>query len=137
MPGRVCVLSNRRRRATVRSTPPGWAIGRQIRFRDNKIPLLPASSPSVSLRACVKQQEDPMATWQPDPSFYPSPRMAAKAPAETIAYVAAFDPDRKTPDSIAVVDVDPKASSYSRSVSTGAATHAGDDFQHFRSNACS
>ena len=31
-----------------------------------------------------------MATWQPDPSFYPSPRLAAKAPAETIAYVAAF-----------------------------------------------
>jgi hypothetical protein len=33
-----------------------------------------------------------MAPWQPDPSFYPSPRQAAKAPPETIAYVAAFDP---------------------------------------------
>jgi len=51
------------------------------------------------------------ATWQPDPSFYPSPRLAAKAPAETLAYVAAFDPDRKTADAIAVVDGDPKASS--------------------------
>ena len=29
--------------------------------------------------------------WQPDPSFYPSPRMAAKAPAEKLAYVAAFE----------------------------------------------
>ena len=36
-----------------------------------------------------------MAMWQPDPSFYPSPRQAAKAPAETLAYVAAFDPARK------------------------------------------
>ena len=38
-----------------------------------------------------------MATWQPDPSFYQSPREAAKAPAETLAYVAAFDPARKAP----------------------------------------
>ena len=48
-------------------------------------------------------------TWTPDPSFYPSPRMAMKAAPETLAYVAAFDPDRKTPDAIAVVDVDPKS----------------------------
>ena len=48
-----------------------------------------------------------MATWKPDPSFYPSPRLAAKAPRETLAYVATFDPERKTPDEIAVVDVDP------------------------------
>ncbi|HUF43921.1 MAG TPA: selenium-binding protein SBP56-related protein, partial [Aestuariivirgaceae bacterium] len=55
-----------------------------------------------------------MATkWTPDPSFYPSPRIAAKAPPETLAYVAAFDPERKKPDAIAVVDVNPKSSSYS------------------------
>ena len=29
-----------------------------------------------------------MATWTPDPSFYPSPRMAMKAAPETLAYVA-------------------------------------------------
>ena len=34
-----------------------------------------------------------MATWRPDPSFYPSPRMAMQAPAEKLAYVAAFDPE--------------------------------------------
>ena len=54
-----------------------------------------------------------MTTWTPDPTFYPSPRMAMKAPAETLAYVAAFDPDRKVPDGIAVVDVDPASASYS------------------------
>ena len=46
-----------------------------------------------------------MATWKPDPSFYPSPRMAMKAAPETLAYVATFDPERNTPDALAVVDV--------------------------------
>jgi len=78
-----------------------------------------------------------MAIWQPDPSFYPSPRLAAKAPPEKLAYVAAFDPERKSPDSIAVVDVDPKSPSYSRIIGTVAATHAGDEFHHFGWNACS
>jgi selenium-binding protein 1 len=78
-----------------------------------------------------------MAPWQPDPSFYPSPRQAAKAPAETIAYVAAFDPQRQKPDGIAVVDIDPKSSSYSKIVGAVSATHAGDEFHHFGWNACS
>jgi methanethiol oxidase len=78
-----------------------------------------------------------MATWQPDPSFYPSPRQAAKAPAETFAYVAAFDPKRQAPDAIGVVDVDPNSSSYSKIVGTVSATHAGDEFHHFGWNACS
>ena len=78
-----------------------------------------------------------MATWQPDPSFYPSPRQAAKAPAETLAYVAAFDPARKTPDAIAVVDLDSASSSYGKIVNTVTATNAGDEFHHFGWNACS
>jgi methanethiol oxidase len=53
-------------------------------------------------------------TWRPDPSFYPSPRMAMKAPAEKFAYVAAFDPTRQKPDAIAVVDVDPDFKTYAR-----------------------
>jgi len=78
-----------------------------------------------------------MATWTPDPSFYPSPRMAMKAPPETLAYVAAFDPDRKTPDAIAVVDVDPKSKSYSQIIGTTAMPNAGDELHHFGWNACS
>ena len=42
-----------------------------------------------------------MATWQPDPTFYPSPRMAAKAPNEHLAYAAAFEPERRKPDALA------------------------------------
>ena len=78
-----------------------------------------------------------MATWRPDPSFYPSPRMAAQAPPETIAYVAAFDPDRQQPDAIAVVDVDPASSSYGRILNTVPMPNAGDELHHFGWNACS
>src|SRR5262245_9718003 len=57
-----------------------------------------------------------MATWTPDPSFYPSPRMAAQAPPEQLAYVVDFDPLRKRADRLAVVDVSPKSPSYAQIV---------------------
>jgi selenium-binding protein 1 len=78
-----------------------------------------------------------MASLRPDPSFYPSPRLAEKAKPETIAYVAAFDPTRKKPDAIAVVDVDPKSKSYSKIVGTTPMPNAGDELHHFGWNACS
>ena len=78
-----------------------------------------------------------MTTWTPDPTFYPSPRMAMKAPAETLAYVAAFDPTRKVPDGIAVVDVDPGSANYSKILNTVAMPNAGDELHHFGWNACS
>ena len=49
-----------------------------------------------------------MPTWRPDPTFYPSPRSAMQAPAETLAYVVRVNPTGDgRPDAIAVVDVDP------------------------------
>src|SRR3954463_9171599 len=78
-----------------------------------------------------------MGTWTPDPSFYPSPRMAARAPAEGLAYVAAFDPERQPPDEIAVVDLAPASSSYSQIVGRVAMPNAGDELHHFGWNACS
>ena len=45
-----------------------------------------------------------MSSWKPDPTFYPSARLAAEAPEEKVAYVASFDPSRKLPDEMAVVD---------------------------------
>jgi methanethiol oxidase len=78
-----------------------------------------------------------MATWKPDPSFYPSPRLAAKAPRETLAYVATFDPERKNPDKIAVVDVDPDSSSYTEIVGELSMPDIGDELHHFGWNACS
>src|ERR1044072_7524297 len=75
--------------------------------------------------------------WQPDPSFYPSPRLAGKAPPETLAYVAMFDPDRQQPDGIAVVDLDPASPSYAQIVGSVAMPNTGDELHHFGWNACS
>ena len=69
--------------------------------------------------------------------LYPSPRQAASAPPEQIAYVAAFDPHRAKPDEISVVDVDPKSSPYSKIIGKVAASAVGDEFHHFGWNICS
>ena len=47
-----------------------------------------------------------------DPTFYRSPRDAAAAPPEKLAYVAAFSRPADKPDAIAVVDVDPESAGY-------------------------
>jgi selenium-binding protein 1 len=78
-----------------------------------------------------------MARWTPDPSFYPSPRLAAQAPPEKLAYVAEFDPERARPDRIAVVDVDPGSKAYGQVVARTPMPNAGDELHHFGWNACS
>jgi methanethiol oxidase len=78
-----------------------------------------------------------MATWTPDSTFYPSPRMAMKAPAERLAYVASFDPERKVPDEIAVVDLEKNSRTYSQIIGKVPMPHPGDELHHFGWNACS
>src|SRR5260370_20056870 len=63
--------------------------------------------------------------------------MAMKAPPEKLAFVAAFDPTRQQPDTIATVDLDPSSSSYSRIVGTVEMPNPGDELHHFGWNACS
>jgi selenium-binding protein 1 len=60
-----------------------------------------------------------------------------KAPAETLAYVATFDPERRVPDALAVVDVDPGSREYARIVHTVPMPNVGDELHHFGWNACS
>ena len=58
-----------------------------------------------------------MAQWRPDPTFYPSPRMAAEAPPEKFAYLALLNPRHQgTHDALAVIDVDPASSKYAQVV---------------------
>jgi selenium-binding protein 1 len=78
-----------------------------------------------------------MPIWKPDPTFYPSPRLAMKAPPEKLAFVATFDPTRQQPDELAVVDVDPASASFSRIVGTVVMPNLGDELHHFGWNACS
>ena len=58
-----------------------------------------------------------MPQWKPDPTFYPSPRLAMQAPPETLAYVAAFNPNKDgRPDVMTVVDVAPDSPAYGQRV---------------------
>jgi selenium-binding protein 1 len=82
--------------------------------------------------------------WRPDPTFYPSARMAMDAPAETLGYVATLDPgplgrngQGARPDALAVVDLDPSSSSYSQIVGQLEMPEVGDELHHFGWNACS
>jgi methanethiol oxidase len=72
-----------------------------------------------------------------DPTFYRSPRDAAAAPAEKLAYVATFSRKADKPDAMAVVDVDPQSVSYGSVVGFTELTNLGDELHHFGWNACS
>jgi selenium-binding protein 1 len=72
-----------------------------------------------------------------DPTFYPSPTDAAEAPAEKIAYVAAFSRPADKPDAIAVVDVDPSSGSYGSVTGFTELPGTGDELHHFGWNVCS
>ncbi|GAA2606102.1 selenium-binding protein SBP56-related protein [Dactylosporangium fulvum] len=78
-----------------------------------------------------------MALWKPDPTFYPSPRDALRAPPEKLAYVAAFDRAAEQPDAIAVVDTDPSSAAYGTVVGWTELPNTGDELHHFGWNACS
>src|ERR1051326_2090766 len=78
-----------------------------------------------------------MATWTPDPTFYPSARMAMQAPAEKLAYLAILNAQGSKPDAIGVVDVDPESSTYGKLINKTAMPNAGDELHHFGWNACS
>jgi selenium-binding protein 1 len=79
-----------------------------------------------------------MATWNPDPTFYPSAKMAMEAPQEELAYVAVLNPaGNKRPDALAVVDVNPGSASYTGLVGRLDLPNVGDELHHFGWNACS
>ncbi|HKH48394.1 MAG TPA: selenium-binding family protein [Thermoanaerobaculia bacterium] len=79
-----------------------------------------------------------MTLWKPDPTFYPSPRLAMQAPPEGLAYVAALNPNKDgRPDAMAVVDVAPGSPTYGQLVGRVDMPNAGDELHHFGWNACS
>ncbi len=74
----------------------------------------------------------------PDPSFYPSPKLATEAPPESLAYVAMLNPTLEGfPDAMGVVDVDPDSESYGQLVGKVDMPEVGDELHHFGWNACS
>jgi methanethiol oxidase len=85
-----------------------------------------------------------MALWRPDPSFYPSPKMAMQAPREELAYVAILNPDSalnlngdRRSDALAVLDLDSDSETYGQVVGRVEMPNTGDELHHFGLNACS
>ena len=74
---------------------------------------------------------------RPDPTFHPTPRMAMEAPPETLAFTLMLSPDGSQPDGLAVIDVDPKSTSFGKIVHSLFMPNKGDEFHHFGWNACS
>jgi methanethiol oxidase len=75
---------------------------------------------------------------KPDPTFYPSAKLAMQAPPEKLAYVALLDAHGNgKPDALAVVDVDSSSASYASVVGQVDMPNAGDELHHFGWNACS
>src|SRR5256714_4751125 len=73
-----------------------------------------------------------------DPTFYPSPKLAAQAPHEKLAYVAAFNPKNDgKPDALVVVDTDPGSKTYGQMIGRTDMPKSGDELHHFGWNACS
>ena len=71
--------------------------------------------------------------WQPDQTFYPSPKMAMQAPPEELAFVVTFNPTGdKRPDALCVVNVNG-----GEIVGRLEMPNAGDELHHFGWNACS
>ena len=74
---------------------------------------------------------------RPDPTFYPSPRLAMEAAPEKLAYTALLSPDASHPDALAVGDVDPASPRYGQVLHRLDMPYKGDEFHHFGWNACS
>src|SRR5438045_2258444 len=75
---------------------------------------------------------------KPDPTFYPSPRLAMQGPPEKYAFVAALNPPgSKLNDALLVVDVDPDSPTYGSQVGEVRMPEFGDELHHFGWNACS
>jgi selenium-binding protein 1 len=79
-----------------------------------------------------------MARLLPDPTFYPSPRLAIEAPTETLAYVALLSTgEHAKKDALGVVDTDPESAAYGTLVGRLDLPTAGNELHHFGWNACS
>ncbi|WP_437764811.1 selenium-binding protein SBP56-related protein [Sorangium sp. So ce281] len=82
--------------------------------------------------------------FRPDPTFYPSPRLAMEAPPERLAYVTALHagaalkrPGEPRHDALTVVDLDPRSPAYGTLVSVNELPTYGDELHHSGWNACS
>jgi selenium-binding protein 1 len=84
----------------------------------------------------IDREERLVARLTPDPTFYPSPRHAAEAPPETLAYVVTLSTSGR-PDALSVLDLDSRSPSYGELIGRLDMPGLGDELHHFGWNACS
>jgi hypothetical protein len=78
-----------------------------------------------------------MALLRPDSTFYPSPKMAMRAPTEILAYVVVLSPnDNGRPDALAVLDVDPVSETSGQVVGRVEKPNAGDELHERTGYSC-
>src|ERR1700686_1823116 len=74
----------------------------------------------------------------PDPTFYPSPRMAMQAAPERVAYVSLLNVGKNGKrDAMGVIDVDPRSSTYGQLVGQVDFPHNDNELHPFGWIACS
>ncbi len=79
-----------------------------------------------------------MSRLKPDPTFYPSPKMAMEAPQEKYGYVAGLNYGRNgKSDAILVVNLDKESPDFGKIISQTDLPYPGDELHHFGWNACS
>src|SRR5580704_5597220 len=78
-----------------------------------------------------------MPLWTPDPTFYPSPKMAMEAPSEKVAFVSLLSVGNGNgKDALGVVDTDQGSSTYGQIVGKLEMPHGDNELHHFGWNAC-
>ena len=77
-----------------------------------------------------------MVQWRPDPTFYPSPRLASEAPAETLAFVALLGLDGRK-DALGVIDIEASSPTYGQLINRLDMPNGGNEMHHLGWNACS
>src|SRR5215471_2211934 len=110
-------------------TPTFWNW--RIRRTRAKTPAPSFPRPSCESRFRFERRSQ-MSIWRPDPTFYPSPKMAMDAPPEKLAYVAMVNgKNNGRHDALGVIDVDPESSLYGKLVGQVDMPNAGDELHHF------
>src|SRR5262249_9121608 len=76
-------------------------------------------------------------TVPPDPTLYPSPKLAREATAETLAYMVTYDATAGQPDALLTIDVDAGSPRYREVVGRLEMPNLGDELHPFGWNVCS
>jgi len=77
-------------------------------------------------------------TFRPDPSFYPTAKMAMQAAPEKLAFVTLLNGKADGgSDILGLIDVDPQSPAYGQMISEIKMPFPGDELHHFGWNACS